>query len=116
MNEFREIVLPPLVLMRCKQEALNTYTSNLPVDTVTAGLKNDLERAASLFDYLWGYEFGDDSGSDQDIIREHTGAELDAWQPFEDQDTSDLWDLILEQFECNVQFAKDIIKLHLEDC
>lgn len=119
MNEHiepREIILPPKVLMRCKQEAINSYTSNNPMNTVDAALTSDLERVASLFDYLWGYEFGSGTESDRDIILEATGAEIVAWCHFEDLDLDALWDLILECYECHLEFAKDIVQLHSEDC
>ena len=57
MNEFikeKEIALSDRIVMRCKVEALNDYTSNSPMHMLADLGEDDLARGAALFDYLGG--------------------------------------------------------------
>ncbi|MEG1728112.1 MAG: hypothetical protein RR280_01030 [Bacteroidaceae bacterium] len=116
MNEFieeKEIPLSDRILMRCKVEALNDYTSNSPMH-LNADLGEDvLARGAALFDYLGAFEWGSDSDEDAALILAETGATIEHWQPFEDDSLEHVAGLIWDAYEVKVNFAKDIIRLHL---
>lgn len=117
MNEFiqpKQPKLPtltPHMEMLIKQEAVDHVFANQPRDTRVD--TEPLYQAASLYDYLEGYEAPDDEEHIYEVLWGDIGMAIVPWERFEGQDFDVIISLMIEKREQLEQFAKEIIAAHI---
>ena len=115
MNEFiAPKTLPtitPHMELLIKQEALDHVFANNPRDT-----RQDAEpliQAASLYDYLEGFDCPDDEENVYEMLEDDLGITVVPWERYEDQELVTILSIMIEKREQLEQFAKEIISAHI---